>query len=251
MIQVRDLAKSFNNRPVVRSLSFSAPDGAITGLLGANGAGKTTTLRMICGVLQPESGSVTIDPAGTGALLDHMGIYPRLTVRENLAYFGMLRGMPPAALAGCIEQVLRTLGLEAIADRRTAGLSQGERMKTALGRAILHAPRNLLLDEPTNGLDVPTVRSLRDLLRHWRDAGACVLFSSHVLEEVSGLCDHVVVIDRGSVVAQGSPASLCRQTDSASLEDAFVKLTGTVGQASWPVQAPVQAPVHAKEQAAC
>src|ERR1035438_1979898 len=201
MIQVQDLSKSFDNRLVVRSLSFTAPDGAITGLLGANGAGKTTTLRMICGVLQPESGSVTLDDAGAdadaaatgdplvpqrrlGALLDHMGIYPRLTVRENLAYFGMLRGMPPAVLAERMSQVLVTLGLEAIADRRTAGFSQGERMKTALGRAILHAPKNLLLDEPTNGVDVPTVRSLRDLLRRWRDAGACVVFSSHVLEEV-------------------------------------------------------------------
>ena len=223
---------------MVRSLSFTAPDGAITGLLGANGAGKTTTLRMICGVLQPESGSVTVDDASAtddplvrqrrlGALLDHMGIYPRLTVRENLAYFGMLRGMPSAMVAERVDQVLAALGLEAIADRRTAGFSQGERMKTALGRAILHGPRNLLLDEPTNGLDVPTVRSLRDLLRRWRDAGACVIFSSHVLEEVRALCDQVVIVDRGRVVAQGSPAGLCRQTDSASLEDAFVKLTCT------------------------
>ena len=227
MIQVQNLSKSFDNRVAVRSLSFTAPDGAITGLLGANGAGKTTTLRMICGVLQPESGSVTIDGAGLGALLDHTGIYPRLTVRENLAYFGMLRGMPPATLAERVSQALATLGLEAIADRRTAGFSQGERMKTALGRAILHAPKNLLLDEPTNGLDVHTVRSLRDLLRRWRDAGACVVFSSHVLEEVRALCDQVVVIDRGRLVAQGSAAELCRQTDSASLEDAFVKLTRT------------------------
>src|SRR5580700_2799593 len=197
MIQVQDLSKNFANRQVVRNLSFTARDGAITGLLGANGAGKTTTLRMICGVLQPESGSVTVDPAGTGALLDDMGIYPRLTVRENLAYFGMLRGMPPAALAGRIREVLATLGLEAIADRRTAGFSQGERMKTALGRAILHAPRNLLLDEPTSGLDVPTVRSLRDLLKRLRDSGTCVVFSSHVLEEVRALCDNVVIIAGG------------------------------------------------------
>ncbi|MGA3043371.1 MAG: ATP-binding cassette domain-containing protein [Bryobacteraceae bacterium] len=235
MIQVQNLAKSFHNQPVVRNLSFTAPDGAITGLLGANGAGKTTTLRMICGVLQPDSGSVTVDAAATGALLDHIGIYPRLTVRENLAYFGMLRGMPPALLAARVSQVLATLGLDDIADRRTAGFSQGERMKTALGRAILHAPKNLLLDEPTNGLDVPTVRSLRDLLRRLRDAGACVLLSSHVLEEVRALCDQVVIVDHGRLVAQGSPADLCRQTDSASLEDAFVKLT--IGQASWPVQA--------------
>lgn len=237
MIQAQNLSKSFDRRPVVQSLSFTAPDGAITGLLGANGAGKTTTLRMICGMLRPESGSVTVDDDATGdplirqrrlgALLDHIGIYPRLTARENLAYFGMLRGMPAAQIAGRVKEVLAALGLEDLADRRTAGFSQGERMKIALGRAILHAPRNLLLDEPTNGLDVPTVRALRDLLRRWRDAGACVVFSSHVLEEVRALCDQVVVIHRGRVVAQGSPAGLCRQTESASLEDAFVKLTCT------------------------
>jgi sodium transport system ATP-binding protein len=233
MIQVQDLAKSFDRRQVVRGLSFTASDGAITGLLGANGAGKTTTLRMICGVLRPDSGTVAVSGGGTGALLDHIGIYPRLTVRENLAYFGMLRGMPAAVLAKRVKQVLAALGLEDIADRRTAGFSQGERMKTALGRAMLHAPRNLILDEPTNGLDVPTVRSLRGLLRSWRDAGACVVFSSHVLEEVRALCDQVVIAGHGRLVAQGSPAELCRQTDSASLEDAYVKLT--VGQASWPV----------------
>lgn len=227
MIQVQDLAKSFHGRPVVKGLSFTAPDGAITGLLGANGAGKTTTLRMICGVLEPDSGSVRVDGGCVGALLDHMGIYPRLTVRENLAYFGKLRGMAAGALAERIAQVLSTLGLEAIADRRTAGFSQGERMKTALGRAILHAPRSLLLDEPTNGLDVPTVRSLRDFLRRLRDAGVCVLFSSHVLDEVRALCDQVVIMDGGRVVAEGPPARLCLETESASLEEAFVKLTCT------------------------
>jgi sodium transport system ATP-binding protein len=225
MIQTHELTKNFNGRPVVRGLSFTAPDGAITGLLGANGAGKTTTLRMICGVLQPASGTVTVEGGSLGALLDHTGLYPRLTVRENLAYFGKLRGMPPALLAERIERVIFTLGLEGIADRRTAGFSQGERMKTALGRAILHSPHNLLLDEPTNGLDIPTVRSLRDFLRRLRDGGACVVFSSHVLDEVRALCDHVVVVDGGRVVAQGTPDQLCRQTMSATLEDAFVKLT--------------------------
>lgn len=235
MIKVQNLGKSFDHRPVVSGLSFVAPDGAITGLLGANGAGKTTTMRMICGVLQPESGSVTVDDVAeddplerqrrVGALLDHTGIYPRLTVRENLSYFGRLRGMPPASLAERIGQVLALLGLDAIADRRTAGFSQGERMKTALGRALLHSPRNLLLDEPTNGLDVPTVRSLRDLLRRLREAGVCVVLSSHVLEEVRALCDQVVIVHRGRLRAQGPPAELCRQTETSSLEDAFVKLT--------------------------
>jgi sodium transport system ATP-binding protein len=236
MIQVQQLRKSFDRRIVVRDLSFEAPDGAITGILGANGAGKTTTLRMICGVLQPESGSVRIDnicgsenplarQRRLGALLDHTGIYSRLTVRENLTYFGRLRGMSPESLPERVDRVLSMLGLESIANRRTSGFSQGERMKTALGRAILHSPQNLLLDEPTNGLDVPTIRSLRDLLRRLRDSGTCVVFSSHVLDEVRALCDKVVVISNGSVTAQGSPVELCVRTETASLEEAFIQLT--------------------------
>lgn len=204
MIKVHQLEKRFNGWPVVKDLSFDAPDGAITGLLGANGAGKTTTLRMICGVLQPDFGSIVVDDIAAadsvgrqrriGALLDHMGIYTRLTVRENLAYFGRLRGMPLDVIEERLESVISILGLQAIADRRTAGFSQGERMKTALGRALLHSPQNLLLDEPTNGLDIPTIRSLRDLLKRLRDAGTCIVFSSHVLEEVRALCDKVVII---------------------------------------------------------
>ena len=234
MIQVQELGKSFDSRFVVRNLSFQAPDGVITGLLGANGAGKTTTLRMICGVLKPDSGTISIDGADgdpfarqrrLGALLDHMGIYSRLTVRENLQYFGRLRGMSPESLKKRVAQLLAVLGLESIADRRTAGFSQGEPMKTALGRAILHAPQNLLLDEPTNGLDVPTVRSLRDLLRRLCEAGTCVVFSSHVLDEVRALCDKVVIISNGTLVAQGSPADLCSATGTTSLEEAFIKLT--------------------------
>jgi sodium transport system ATP-binding protein len=236
MITIEKLEKSFSGRPVVRGLSFEAHDGAITGLLGANGAGKTTTLRMICGVLKPESGRITIDHSTdatdspqrqlqVGALLDHIGLYSRLTVRENLAYFGRLRGIPHEELGKRIDQVIAKLGLESITDRRTAGFSQGERMKTALGRAMLHSPKNLLLDEPTNGLDIPTVRSLRDLLKRLRDEGTCVVFSSHVLDEVRALCDRVVVISQGRIAAQGSAEELCSQTATASLEDAFVKLT--------------------------
>ena len=234
MIKVQELGKSFDHRAVVRNLSFDASDRAITGLLGSNGAGKTTTLRMICGVLKPDSGSIVIDDVARdslsrqrrlGALLDHMGVYSRLTVRENLVYFGSLRGMSTRLLNERVNQVISILGLESIADRRTFGFSQGERMKTALGRAILDSPQNLLLDEPTNGLDIPTVRSLRDLLKRLRDAGTCVVFSSHVLDEVRALCDNVVVISSGSLVAQGSPSELCIQTNTASLEEAFVKLT--------------------------
>jgi len=224
MIETRNLKKSFGAVQAVGDLSFSAPDGKITGLLGSNGAGKSTTLRIICGVLQADHGSVLID-GRVGALLDHIGIYPRLTARENLEYFGELNGIPPAQLQQRIGQVLLQLGMETIADRRTAGFSQGERMKTALARAILHSPRNLLLDEPTNGLDIPSVRALRSLLRLMRDSGMCIVLSSHILEEVRILCDHVAIVASGTVVAQGSPEDLCRQTASASLEDAFIKLT--------------------------
>jgi sodium transport system ATP-binding protein len=236
MIEARNLKKNFGAVQAVQDLTFSAPDGAITGLLGSNGAGKTTTLRMICGVLQPDRGSVRIDNVSpshdpralqsrVGALLDHIGLYPRLTTRENLTYFGELRGIPSGLLAKRVDQVISLLGLEAIADRRTAGFSQGERMKTALARAILHSPQNLLLDEPANGLDVPTVRALRQTLRQMRDSGMCIVLSSHILEEIRILCDQVAIVSNGCIAAQGTPGDLCRQTGSASLEDAFMKLT--------------------------
>jgi sodium transport system ATP-binding protein len=229
MIEIHELYKQFGNVAAVRGVSFQAPDGAITGLLGANGAGKTTTLRMIGGLLKPQRGSVRIDdggmPASIGALLDHTGLYPRLTARENIAYFGELQGISGPRLKERVEEVLALLGLQSAADRRAAGFSQGERMKTALGRALVHSPRNIVLDEPTNGLDVPSVRSLRSILMRLRDAGACLLFSSHILEEVRALCDNVVIISKGCLVAQGSPDELCRQAGRESLEDAFVKLT--------------------------
>ncbi len=232
MIEAESLRKQFGTVAAVQHVSFTSPNGAITGLLGANGAGKTTTLRMIAGVLRPNAGQVLIDglPATEtgaqhriGALLDHTGLYPRLSMRENLEYFARLRGLPEPEER--VSQIVSLLGLQAIADRRAAGFSHGERMKTALGRAIIHSPGNLLLDEPTNGLDVPTVRALRALLKEMRDRGVCVIFSSHVLEEVRGLCDHVVVIAKGSVVAQGSPGQICDLTETQNLEDAFVRLT--------------------------
>lgn len=227
MIEVQNLQKKYGPVEAVRGLSFTARNGAITGLLGPNGAGKTTTLKMIAGVLDLTGGSVHTDEPGIGALLDHTGLYPRLTARENLTYFGELHRMPSALLSDRVDQVLSTLGLEPVADRRTAGFSQGERMKTALGRVLIHSPKNLLLDEPTNGLDVPTIRALRLLLRKLRDGGTCIVFSSHVLEEVRLLCDHIVIVTHGRVAAQGSADELCGLSKSTSLEDAFMKLTGS------------------------
>src|SRR6266700_3737240 len=237
MIEVCNLQKQFGAVAALRDVSFLAPDGAITGLLGANGAGKSTTLRTICGVLKPGSGKVRIDGASpddpldlrrrVGGLLDHAGLYSRLTPREIFTFSGRLHGIPCRPLRERVEEVVAFLGMQAIADRRTGGFSQGERMKTALGRTLIHSPKNLLLDEPTNGLDVPSVRALRLLLHRTRDTGACIVFSSHVLEEVRALCDRVVVLAQGRVVAEGTPAELCQRDGVRTLEDAFVAFTGT------------------------
>ena len=234
MIEVRNLRKAFGPVRAVSDVSFRAPNGRITGILGENGAGKTTTLALICGLLRPDEGWVRVGPDDTspierrrrlGALLDHKGLYDRLTARENIAYFGRLQGVLPCLLERRVEDVLVQLDLTRVADRRVAGFSQGERMKVALGRALVHSPAHVLLDEPTNGLDIPSVHSLRDVLRRMRDAGTCILFSTHVLDEVRALCDNVVIISRGRVVAQGGPADVCRLAGCPTLEEAFLALT--------------------------
>jgi len=236
MIEVRHLQKQFGTVSALRGVSFHAPDGVITGLLGANGAGKSTTLRIVCGVLRPNAGEVLVDgvspSAGplalqrrVGGMLDHAGLYSRLTPREILTFSARLHAIPAPRLRGRIEELIAFLGMQSIADRPTGGFSQGERMKTALGRALVHSPRNLLLDEPTSGLDIPSVRALRVLLRRARDAGACIVFSSHVLEEVQALCDRIVILAHGRAVAEGTPAELCRRAGAAGLEDAFVAFT--------------------------
>lgn len=234
MIEIQELHKRFGHVTAVNGLSFTASDGAITGLLGANGAGKTTTLGMICGLLAPDSGMVSISGTASngadrrsliGALLDHQGLYSRLTARENIAYFGELQGLSHPALGRRVSELVSALGLDGLADRRVGGFSQGERLKVALGRALVHAPQHLLLDEPTNGLDVATVHNLRVLLRRLRDDGRCIVFSSHVLDQVAALCDSVVIVARGRLVARGTVAALCSQAGVATLEDAFMTLS--------------------------
>ncbi len=241
MIEVQHLRKSFGTVAAVRDISFTAPDGVITGLLGENGAGKTTTLALICGLLQPDGGVIRVGPEGgmpierrrrVGALLDHKGLYDRLTARENIEYFGRLHGMTASSLPARVDAVLRQLGLEGVADRRAAGFSQGERMKVALGRAIVHSPAHVLLDEPTNGLDIPSVHGLRQVLRQMRSDGACIVFSSHVLEEVRALCDNVVIVAQGRIAATGDAPAICRQAQRATLEEAFLALTGREERAS-------------------
>jgi sodium transport system ATP-binding protein len=237
MITVDGLRKRFGTVTAVDDVGFEARDGAITGLLGPNGAGKTTTLRMLYAVMTPDAGTIAIDEvdavrspqdaqARLGVLPDGFGLYPRLTAREHIHYFGELQGISGAALRTRTEELLRLLDMGPIADRRTGGFSHGERTKVALARALVHNPRNVLLDEPTNGLDVMSTRAVRGIVRRLRDAGHCVLFSSHVMQEVSALCDSIVVIAAGRVVARGTPDELRSDTGEQNLEDAFVALTG-------------------------
>ena len=238
-----DKASLFKRAPrqvvqAVKDVSVHAHDGRITGLLGANGAGKTTTLRMLGGLFEPDSGSITVDGiavaehprkalARMGILGDAHGLYPRLTARENIVYFGRLQGMDPDAANARAEELARLLDMQSILDRRAEGFSQGERMKTALARALVHDPANIVLDEPTNGLDVLATRSLRDALRHLRSpqgGGKCIVFSTHIMPEVEQLCEHVVVVSHGISVAQGTVQELLEQAGESRFEDAFVKL---------------------------
>lgn len=238
MIEVNGLKKSFGKVQAVDGTSFRAADAQITGLLGPNGAGKTTTLRMICTLFVPDAGTVKIDgetvgsDAGPmrrrlGVLPDARGLYRRLTARENIEYFGRLQGMDEVTLRTRTDALIAELDLLDVEHRRADGFSQGQRVKTAIARALVHDPQNLLLDEPTNGLDVMATRAMRELLRRLRAQGRCVLFSSHIMQEVSALCDRVVVLAHGRVVAEGTPEELRQQAGTASLEDAFVKLIGS------------------------
>ncbi|MEO9079829.1 MAG: ATP-binding cassette domain-containing protein [Rhodanobacter sp.] len=238
MIEVRDLHKAFGAVKAVDGVSFSARDGEITGLLGPNGAGKTTTLRMLYTLMAPDRGHVlvdgidaSVDPLGVrrqlGVLPDARGLYKRLSARENIDYFGRLHGLPEALLASRREALIQALGMADIGDRRAEGFSQGQRVKTAIARALVHDPRNVILDEPTNGLDVMATRALRQFMLQLKAEGRCVLFSSHIMQEVAALCDRVVVIAHGRVVADESPQALREQTGESNLEDAFVKIIGS------------------------
>jgi len=238
VIEVRGLHKRFGSVVAVDDVSFAASDGMVTGLLGPNGAGKSTTLRMLTTLLEPDRGTCLVDGRDVredpmaarrrlGVLPDVHGLYPRLTAREHVNYFGELHGLPRDALAQRAADLLRELGLSELADRRAEGFSHGERAKVALARALVHEPQNVLLDEPTNGLDVMSTRAVREIIRGLRARGRCVLFSSHVMQEVAALCDRIVVIARGRVVADGTPDELRERTGRDNLEEAFVQAIGS------------------------
>lgn len=238
MIETVQLKKQFKEVQALSGLSFQANDGQITGLLGPNGAGKTTCLRIIYGLLQADAGQALIagidasqKPLAArqeiGIFPDKFGLYERLTVREQVQYFACLQGLSLNQAEQATQQVIDELDMQALADRRSAGFSQGQRMKVALAQAIVHRPGHLILDEPSRGLDVMSTRILRGLLGELKQQGTCILFSSHVMQEVAALCDNVVVMANGQVAAQGTPEQLCQLTGEAALEDAFVKIIGS------------------------
>lgn len=238
MITAEGLRKRYGSVAAVNGVSFRALDGKITGLLGPNGAGKTTTLRMISSLVAPDAGRAWIDDIDVtrhahqalqrlGMLPDGRGLYPRLTAREHLEYFGGLQGLSRRELGPRIDELTALLDMTDIIGRRVAGFSQGERTKVAIARALVHGPKNVILDEATNGLDVMSARAMRAVIRRLAREGACVLFSSHVMQEISELCDHIVVFAKGQVALEGTPEELKQRTGEENLENAFVKIIGT------------------------
>jgi sodium transport system ATP-binding protein len=238
MLKVENLSKSFGDIHAVRDLNFRASDGHITGLLGPNGAGKTTCLRLLYGLLSPDSGRALVDGHHVaenpitarrrlGIFPDKFGLYNRLTAREQIEFFAGLHGMSSADCQQSVDRVIAEMQLEDIAHRRSEGFSQGQRMKVTLAQALVHQPANLVLDEPTRGLDVMSTRIMRDYLCGLRDRGHCILFSSHVMQEVAALCDRVLILSNGRLAAEGTPQELCELAGEAQLEDAFVKIIGS------------------------
>jgi len=233
MIKLDGIHKSFGKIHAVRGISFDAPDGKITGLLGPNGAGKSTTLRILYTVLKPDEGRASIDGNDvvenslaarrcTGALPHGAGLYPHLSARENIAYYATLCGIERQDIDERVDSIIDLLEIRDFAERRTKGFSQGQRTKVALARSLVHDPQNVILDEPTNGLDVMATRSLRELILKLKDAGRCILFSSHVMQEVAALCDDIVIIADGQVAIDDSADGIRKQTKCEDLEDAFV-----------------------------
>lgn len=234
MIRTSEISKSFGEVKAVKNVTFAAENGRITGLLGPNGAGKTTTMRMLSGLIQPDTGFVVVDDQDTrqqpdlirskiGVLPDAQGLYPRLSARENIRYFGELHLMKRRELEARIDELVNELDMGGFIDRRVAGFSQGQRMKVAIARSIVHNPPNILLDEPTNGLDVMSTRAMRDVIRQMKSSGRCVIFSSHLMQEVVALCDVVSIIANGNIIESGTVDEIS-QKYNAGFEDAFVEI---------------------------
>lgn len=238
MIEVENLSKSFGEVKAVRNISFRMNDGEITGLLGPNGAGKTTTLRMLYSLLPPDEGTIRIDGLDPirdameikrtlGVVPDGRGLYKRLSARENIAYYGELHGMDKALIKQRTDELAKTLNMEDFIDRRTDGFSQGQQVKVAIARAMVHGPQTVMMDEPSNGLDVMTTRALRQYILDLKAQGHSVVLSTHIMQEVAALCDRIIIIAKGRIAADGTPEELCQRSGKSTIEDAFVALIGS------------------------
>jgi sodium transport system ATP-binding protein len=238
MITVTNLYKSFGDVKAVNGISFEAHDGEITGLLGPNGAGKTTTLRMLYSLLPPDEGEISIDGLDPkkdalaikrtlGVVPDGRGLYTRMSARENIRYYGDLHGMTGNRIRQRIDELVETLDMADFIDRRTEGFSQGQRVKVAIARAMIHEPQTVLMDEPSNGLDVMSTRALRKYIIDLKKNGQSVVLSTHIMQEVAALCDRIVIIANGEIAANGTTQELLERSGCTSIEDAFVALIGS------------------------
>jgi sodium transport system ATP-binding protein len=242
MITVNNLTKVYRDKKrgeviAVDQISFSAGAGEIFGLLGPNGAGKTTALRMVATILQPSAGTAKIDGHDIvkeaarvrqkiGFLSGDMGLYHRLTPREVLSFFGRLSGVNGDRLEQRIDHLFAIFDMHKFADTRIDTLSTGMRQKTAITRTLVHDPPIFILDEPTSGLDVPTAQVVERFIREAKEAGKCIILSTHIMEEAEHLCDRIAVIHQGKIRALGTMEELRTITGKQRLREIFIELLG-------------------------
>ena len=238
MIIVKNLRKRFKDFEAVKGISFEAKEGEVLGLLGENGAGKTTTLRILATMLKPTDGDAQINGydllkepekvrAEIGILFGgEVGIYDRLTARENIRYFAELNNMKKSDIEKRIDELSNMLDMNEYIDKRVAKFSRGMKQKVSIARAIVHDPKVMLFDEPTSGLDVTATRVVHDFIETCKAEGKVIIFSSHTMSEVEKLCDRVVIINKGEIVANGTIPELEKHFNNDNLEEVFMRLVG-------------------------
>jgi sodium transport system ATP-binding protein len=239
-LALEHLSKQFGPLRAVDDVSLRVHPGEVVGLLGPNGAGKTTALRMLAGLISPTTGracvsgiDVTAQPLEArrklGFLTASTGLYARLTPREVMRTFGQLHGMSPEQIAQRTKAVVELLALEEFVDRRCGTLSSGQKQRASIARAIVHGPEAYVLDEPTSTLDPLAAKAILELVQRVRAEGKAVLFSTHRMEEADFLCDRIVFLRQGRVVAEGTPTQLRERSGQASLTAAFLHYAGADG----------------------
>lgn len=233
LLSITGVAKHFDEIKALTHIDLEIHSGEVVGLVGSNGAGKTTLLRLMAGVYTPTDGSVTLQDGSDVTQMRHLlgvvpestGLYSRLTAWENIRYHSRLYGIDDDDAWKRTQLFANRLGMSDSLSRHTKGFSRGMKQKTALLRALAHGPSILLLDEPTAGLDITSARTVRNLVKQLRDEGGTVVYSTHQLEEARQVCDRIIIIHNGEVRADGSPQQLMQQTETETLEEAYVSLT--------------------------